>query len=89
MCMNKESTYFVLVSGECEEISTSPELMFNTSTNGSTTSGKYTCVVNYTLSGESSHKCQADSSWDYPIPACGNIAQVLHVLHVAIFTMMI
>ncbi|XP_060586067.1 sushi, von Willebrand factor type A, EGF and pentraxin domain-containing protein 1-like [Ruditapes philippinarum] len=64
----------------CESINTPPELNFDVSTNGSTTYGQYACALNYTLSGEYVHICQADGTWDYPSPSCVSCAGKTHPL---------
>jgi len=62
---------FCVFSDICSPITTSTELTAVTHTNGTTTHTLYTCALNYTLSGEHAHICDAAGTWNYQRPSCG------------------
>ncbi|KAL4229791.1 hypothetical protein ACF0H5_010182 [Mactra antiquata] len=54
----------------CDSITTVPELRYSLSSNGTSTFNRYSCAVNYTLSGLHEHECKPDGTWNSNQPIC-------------------
>jgi len=60
-----------LIPAKCADLQTPGSGSVVMSTDGSTTSAKYTCDIGSTLVGESTPTCNSDGTWTSTSPTCG------------------